>query len=114
MKIDEAVNALAAVAQESRLGIYRLLVQAGQAGLCAGEIARSMKLAAPTLSFHLAHLKRAGLVSSRRQGTSLIYSADFDAMNTLVRYLTENCCGTGVQCDPVCEPDSAAARRRAG
>ena len=93
METGRAVVALDALAQESRLGIFRLIVQAGLDGLPAGRIAGRMGLPAPTLSFHLSQLKHAGLIASRREGRSLIYAADFDAMNDLVDFLTENCCG---------------------
>lgn len=113
MKVKDVVAALEAIAQESRLGIYRLLVQAGPEGLAAGRIAERLKLPAPTLSFHLAQLKRCGLVTYEREGTSLVYSANFETMNEIVGYLTENCCGRGVQCAPVCEVAAPKARRRA-
>lgn len=113
MKIKDVVIALEAIAQETRLGIYRLLVQAGPDGLPAGRIAERMKLPAPTLSFHLAQLKRGGLVACQRHGTSLVYSANFDAMNEMVGYLTENCCGRGIQCAPVCDVPRRETRRRA-
>ena len=113
MKIKDVVVALEAIAQESRLGIYRLLVQSGPEGLSAGRIAERMKLPPPTLSFHLAQLKRCGLVKCDRHGTSLVYSANFDAMNEIVSYLTENCCGRGVQCAPVCDVSETKARKRA-
>lgn len=105
--------ALEAIAQESRLGIYRLLVQAGPEGLPAGRIAERMKLPAPTLSFHVAQLKRCGLVTCKRHGTSLVYSANFDAMNEIVGYLTENCCGRDVKCAPTCDVTETKARKRA-
>jgi ArsR family transcriptional regulator, arsenate/arsenite/antimonite-responsive transcriptional repressor len=95
----EAVLALEALAQESRLGIFRLLVEAGPAGIAAGEIAAQMGLPNPTLSFHLSQLRNAGLIEQRRDGRSLIYSARFDVMNGLVGFLTENCCG-GAACAP--------------
>ena len=102
MESDEAVVALEALAQASRLGIFRLLVEAGPTGLSAGRIAERMKLPSPTLSFHLAQLKHARLIACRREGTSLIYSADFGAMNDLVGFMTENCCGgNAAQCAPV-------------
>lgn len=87
------VDALASLAQASRLQIYRLLVTAGPEGLAAGRIAEELGLPAATLSFHLAHLTRAGLARSRQEGRFVIYSADFRSMNDLVGYLTENCCG---------------------
>ena len=113
MKIKDVVVALEGIAQESRLGIYRLLVQAGPEGLPAGRIAERMKLPPPTLSFHLAQLKRCGLVARERRGTSLIYSANFEAMNEIVGYLTENCCGRGMQCDPVCDVSETKVKKRA-
>jgi DNA-binding transcriptional ArsR family regulator len=105
MEIKDAVVPLEALAQESRLGIFRLLVQAGPAGLPAGQIADGMGLPAPTLSFHLTQLKHAGLVACRREGRSLIYSADFGRMNALLEFLTLNCCGGDAsQCFQVCAP----------
>ena len=101
MKPSEAVLALEGLASEPRLGIFRLLVVAGPDGLPAGRIAARMKLPAPTLSFHLAQLKNAGLITCRRDGRSLIYAADFAATNGLVEFLTENCCGgDAAQCAP--------------
>jgi DNA-binding transcriptional ArsR family regulator len=87
-----AVAALAALAQETRLEVFRLLVRAGAAGLTPGAIAKSLDLPAPTLSFHLKELKGAGLVAVRREGRSLRYAPDFGAMRRLVGYLSENCC----------------------
>lgn len=87
-----AVSALGALAQESRLDVFRLLVQAGAEGLPAGRIGERLGLPAATLSFHLNQLRQAGLVSFRREGRSLIYAAAYDAMNELLAYLTENCC----------------------
>lgn len=109
MKNDRAVQALAALANEHRLAIYRLLVQAGPEGRAAGAIAEKLDMPASSLSFHLAHLTRAGLIEQRRESRSLIYSADFDAMNGLVGFLTENCCG-GASCAPGAQ---AAKKRRA-
>ena len=94
----EAVDALAALAQETRLAIYRLLVEAGPAGLSAGKIAEKLDLPPATLSFHLAGLTRAGLAQSRNESRFVIYSADYAAMNALVGYLTENCC-QGATCE---------------
>ena len=101
----QTVEALAALAQATRLGIYRLLVQAGPGGLPAGRIGEELGLPPATLSFHLSQLTRAGLARSRQEGRFVIYSADYAAMNALVGYLTENCCG-GRSCKP------AAARKR--
>jgi ArsR family transcriptional regulator, arsenate/arsenite/antimonite-responsive transcriptional repressor len=99
MNNDQAASALAALAQEHRLGIYRLLVKTGPEGMPAGAIADRLGFAASSLSFHLAHLNRSGLISQRRAGRSLIYSADFDRMNDLIAFLTDNCCG-GQSCAP--------------
>jgi DNA-binding transcriptional ArsR family regulator len=99
MEIKDVIQALGALAQETRLGIYRLLVEAGPEGLAAGQIGEKLDLAPATLSFHLAGLARAGLARSRQEGRFVIYSADFEAMNALLGYLTENCCG-GRSCAP--------------
>jgi len=111
MEISKAVGALGAMAQETRLRIFRALVQRGPDGLSAGRIAAALDLPGPTLSFHLAQLKGAGLVSCRRDGRSLIYAADYGAVEGLVAYLTENCCGRGAACAPVAR-GTARARRR--
>lgn len=92
MEKKSAVAALAALAQDSRLDIFRLLVQAGPEGLPAGRIGERLALPAATLSFHLSQLKQAGLVTFRREGRSLIYAAEYAAMSGLLAYLTENCC----------------------
>ena len=99
MEKEEALTALAALAQESRLDTFRLLVQAGTDGLPAGQIGERLGLPSATLSFHLSHLKQSGLVKCRRESRSLIYSAEYDAMNALLAYLTENCCqGNSAAC----------------
>jgi DNA-binding transcriptional ArsR family regulator len=103
MKSQAAVAALSALANEHRLAIFRLLVQAGHEGQPAGAIAEALELPASSLSFHLAHLTRVGLIEQRRESRSLIYSADFAAMNGLVGFLTENCCG-GASCAPTAAP----------
>jgi DNA-binding transcriptional ArsR family regulator len=100
METLHAAERLSALAHESRLEIFRRLVQRGPAGLAAGELAEALTVAPPTLSFHLAHLARAGLVTSRRAGRSIVYSADFAAMRELVGFLFENCCGEGA-CAPL-------------
>jgi ArsR family transcriptional regulator, arsenate/arsenite/antimonite-responsive transcriptional repressor len=100
MKSTDVIEALAALAQETRLSLFRLLVEQGPQGLAAGEIGDKLRIPAPTLSFHLAQLARAGLVSSRREGRSIIYAADFGGMNGLIAYLTENCCGGKAVCIP--------------
>ena len=92
MKTSAAIQALGALAQESRLGIFRLLVQSGPEGLAAGEIGERLGLPSPTLSFHLAQLKQASLVNARRESRSIIYSANYRAMSALLVYLTEDCC----------------------
>ena len=114
MESNEAIVALEALAQESRLGIFRLLVEAGPEGLPAGRIAERMNLPAPTLSFHLAQLKHAGLIAYQREGRSLIYSADFGAMNSLLGFLTENCCGgNATQCAPARNVPKLKRKRKA-
>jgi len=100
MESEEAVLALEALAQGSRLGIFRRLVTAGREGLPAGKIAEEMGLPNATLSFHLAQLRNAGLVKCERQSRSLIYSADFGAMDALLGFLTENCCQGIGGCKP--------------
>lgn len=99
METLEAVAALAALAQESRLRLFRLLVQAGPQGMQAGDIASALGIAPNTLTFHFDRLRMVGLVAARREGRSVIYSARFPTMNALIAYLTENCCG-GVPCMP--------------
>ena len=98
METKLAVQTLSALAQESRLAIFRLLVQAGPEGLAAGAIGEKLGLPPATLSFHLAGLTRAGLAQSRQEGRFVIYSADYAAMNALVGFLTENCC-QGAKCE---------------
>lgn len=100
MEMIGAIRALGALAHEKRLRIYRALVQAGPQGMPAGQIGEAIKVPGATLSFHLAHLARSGLVRSRQEGRYVIYSADFANMNRLVGYLTENCC-RGSACAPV-------------
>jgi len=102
----DTVAKLGALAQSTRLSLFRLLVEAGPAGLAAGAIAERLDVAAPTLSFHLKELTHAGLIRPTQQGRYVVYSADFDAMNALIAYLTENCCR---MCDAL--PASAAAIR---
>jgi ArsR family transcriptional regulator len=103
MEMMQAVKALSGLAQNTRLAIFRLLVQAGPQGIAAGAIGEKLELPPATLSFHLAGLTRAGLARSRQEGRFVIYSADYAAMNALVGFLTENCCA-GASCAPVaCE-----------
>ena len=111
METSQVIDALAALAQSSRLAIYRLLVERGPEGLPAGAIAEKLDLPAATLSFHLAHLARASLVQGRQDGRFVIYSANFQSMNALVGFLTDNCCG-GASCAPVaCEVPSPPTRK---
>jgi len=104
MKHSEAVEALAALAQGSRLAVFRLLVKRGPEGYPAGVIGERLDIPGPTLSFHLKALAQAGLVSMRREGRFLHYSANFAGMNAVVAYLTENCCGLGSAREPLCAP----------
>jgi ArsR family transcriptional regulator len=107
MEKPDAVAALAALAQDNRLDVFRLLVQAGPEGLPAGEIANALEIAPNTLTFHFDRLRNAGLVTVRRNGRSMIYAARFETMNALLGYLTENCCqGVPNACAPaaVCKP----------
>lgn len=107
MNADQTVRALAALAHEHRLSVYRMLVEAGPAGLAAGTIAARLNVPPSSLTFHLQALHRAGLVTQRRMSRQLIYAADFEAMHALVSYLTDNCCGSGA---PACESACAPAR----
>ena len=119
-----AIAALGALAQETRLELFRLLVARGPEGLPAGVIAEKLGVMPSSLSFHLQQLVHAGLITQRRLSRQLIYSAEYGAMNELMAYLTENCCGRGVAiCPPVCNPadtfakgedDEAPARPRVG
>lgn len=106
-----AVKSLAALAQETRLEAFRLLVQAGPGGLAAGDLAARLDISPPALSFHLRGLAHAGLVRSRQDGRFIYYSADFDAMQSLVGFLTENCCG-GASCAPARATGRKANQRR--
>lgn len=101
MKNIDALAALAAIGQENRLDVFRLLVQAGPEGMPAGGVAAALKLAPNTLTFHFDRLRDAGLVAVRREGRSMIYAARFEAMNELLGFLTENCCqGATEKCAP--------------
>jgi len=99
METTQAIKTLGALAQETRLAIFRLLVQAGPDGRAAGAIGEALDIPPATLSFHLGQLANAGLVQSRQEGRFVYYAADFSAMNSLVGFLTENCCG-GNACGP--------------
>ena len=100
----DAIAALGALAQETRLALFRLLVTCGPAGLPAGVIAERLSVQPSSLSFHLAQLVHAGLIRQRRLSRHLIYSAEYGTMNDLLGYLTENCCGRDTACAPVCDP----------
>jgi DNA-binding transcriptional ArsR family regulator len=102
MEKTDAVAALAALAQDNRLDVFRLLVQAGPEGMPAGAVASALDLPPNTLTFHFDRLRMAGLVTVRREGRSMIYAAQYERMNTLLAFLTENCCG-GAPCTPAVE-----------
>jgi|SRR5215213_4222517 len=109
MEKTDVIDALAALAQENRLDTYRLLVQAGPDGISAGEIAAALGLPPNTLSFHFDRLRRAGLVTVRRNGRSMIYAARYDTMNALIGFLTEKCCASQPE---LCTPAGACATSR--
>ncbi|HTZ34822.1 MAG TPA: metalloregulator ArsR/SmtB family transcription factor [Stellaceae bacterium] len=104
MEKKSALSALGALSQETRLDLFRLLVTVGPQGLPAGMIADRLGVLPASLTFHLKELQHAGLITQRRLGRQLIYSAEYGAMNDLLGYLTENCCGQGVSTAPVCDP----------
>jgi len=108
MEIAPASRALAALGHETRLAIFRLLVQAGPQGVNAGLICETLELAPATLSFHLAHLSRVGLIRGRQEGRFIFYVADYMVMDALLAFLTDNCC-QGAQCAPAA---TAAPKRR--
>jgi DNA-binding transcriptional ArsR family regulator len=112
MKTIEAVKALAALAQDTRLAIYRLLVQQGPEGLPAGTVAERLDVPAATLSFHMKELAHAGMVEARQEGRFVYYSANYAQMNGLLGYLTENCC-QGEKRAAICVPSSHLKRKRA-
>lgn len=113
MKSPDAIIALGALAQESRLAIYRILVKRGPDGYTPGDLAAKTDIPAPTLSFHLKELQRAELVTVRREGRFLYYSANFAQMQGLVDFLTENCCSLAeASCDANCQPLPAASKRK--
>jgi ArsR family transcriptional regulator len=113
MKTPAVISAFGALAHEHRLAIYRLLVERGPAGLPAGTIGARVGLLPSSLTFHLQNLQRAGLIAQQRISRQLIYSADFDAMNELVGYLTENCCGQGsTECATACKPVAGVIKAR--
>jgi DNA-binding transcriptional ArsR family regulator len=108
IEVAAVLDAFSGLASEHRLAIFRLLVQAGPDGLPAGDIADKLGIPASSLSFHLAHLTRAGLTLQRRESRSLIYSANFATMNAVIDFLTENCCG-GASCAPASSPKKRKA-----
>jgi ArsR family transcriptional regulator len=113
MKVEDAVIALGALAQDSRLAIYRLLVKRGPDGYSPTDLVEKIDIPAPTLSFHLKELQRAGLIASRREGRFLYYSANFERMRGLIGFLTEKCCSlSDTECDSACVPVPAMIRQR--
>src|SRR5471032_726378 len=106
MKTKQVLAALGALSQETRLALFRLLIKRGPEGVRAGVIAEKLGVPPSSLSFHLQQLVHAGLITQRRLSRQLIYSADYTAMNCLMAYLSENCCGV-VSCAPVCNPATA-------
>ena len=111
MEMNSAVQPLGALAQETRLALFRRLVRAGSDGLPPGALAESLDVAAPTLSFHLKELKHAGLVRVEREGRSLRYRPDFAAMNALLGFLTDHCCEGATRCAPKPSPRRASESR---
>src|SRR5437763_11430675 len=105
-----AIAALGALAQETRLALFRLLVTCGPEGLPAGAIAERLGVQPSSLSFHLAQLVHAGLITQRRLSRQLIYSAEYGSMNALLAYLTENCCASSAVCTPACNPAISFAK----
>jgi DNA-binding transcriptional ArsR family regulator len=113
MKTNAVVRSLAALAQESRLAVYRLLIKRGPEGYAAGEISMRLRIPAPTLSFHLKTLSHAGLVSCRKESRFLYYRANFDHMSGLVAFLTEHCCVLATDCPAAsCAPTVASTKRK--
>jgi DNA-binding transcriptional ArsR family regulator len=112
MKHQDIVRALAALAQDSRLAVFRLLVKRGPEGYSAGEIGEKLDIPGPTLSFHLKELAQAGLITPRKASRFIYYAPAFDRMNELLGYLTENCCSQGAACATACAPDTNIQRKR--
>lgn len=112
MNSNDAVAALAALAQETRLAVFRLLVQAGEEGIVAGDIAQQLAVPAATLSFHLKELAHAGLIAGTQAGRNVIYRAAYAAMDELIAYLTDNCCQGGGACLPKTAAAATGAKRR--
>ena len=114
MKSEEAIAALGALAQESRLEVFRLLVKRGPEGFTPGDLAVRVGIPLPTLSFHLKELQRAQLIAARREGRFLYYSATFETMQSLIGFLTDKCCSlSDVACDTSCAPVPTSKKRRA-
>jgi len=113
MKPNDAITALRALASDARLAVFRLLVKRGPEGYTPSELVERLGVRAPTLSFHLKELVHAGLIVSRREGRNLYYSPDFECMNDLVGFLTDNCCSLADRtCDTACTPVAAASQRK--
>lgn len=112
MTSEQIVRALAALAQESRLAIFRLLVKRGPEGYSAGEISERLDIPGPTLSFHLKELAQAGLVTPRKESRFIYYSPAFRRMRDVLGYLTANCCSQGSVCDTECSPTRSVPRRK--
>ncbi len=116
MEINSAIEALAGLANHSRLAVFRLLVRRGRGGLSAGELGRRLDIAPNSMSFHLTRLRHAGLLTARRNGRNIIYAIDFRGVGSLMGFLTESCCGDSeAGCSPDCPPTGAeetAAQRR--
>lgn len=113
MKAQEVIQALSALASEARLAVFRLLVKRGPKGYTPSELVERLGVPAPTLSFHLKGLVQSGLVVSRREGRNLYYSPDFNCMNGLIAFLTDNCCSLSDEAsDTCCQPAPAAAQPR--
>ena len=110
LNAESAITALGALAQEHRLALFRLLIQAGEEGMAAGAIAEALGVPNSSLSFHLAQLANAGLIRPERQGRSILYRADYGAMNALVGFLMENCC-QGAGCAPAADDLSQPSRK---
>ena len=114
MEKSHAIAALAALAQDNRLDVFRLLVQAGPDGMPAGQVADALGLAPNTLTFHFDRLRDGGLVTVRREGRSMIYAARYETMNALLGFLTENCCGGVAECGPAaCAPKPSTRKTKA-
>jgi len=113
MDINHALSALSALSQDTRLRVFKLLIEYGRGGTAAGTLSDQLDIAHNTLSFHLSHLSHAGLVTSRKQGRSIIYAANCNAMESLLSYLRENCCIREESCDADCKaPNKSKNKRR--